>query len=1037
MAMAQSKLSKYFASRAQSKASSYFAVRSSTAHDPAAAPPSKRPRPPPAAPAAAPRGLSVAAVAARVGAAELTPLEQQVVHLKSSTPGALLLVEVGYKYLAFGEDALELAAALDVEAFERNHLMVAGFPTHRLCVHIRRLLHRGARVAVARQRETAAARAHADEAGRPFVREVAAVFTLATFVAEAVEAAGCAAAHEEAAHDAARPPLLLCAFEAPAAGGVALSLLGVDVRSGGVSVETFVEPHGRRAHLRARLEALLPVELLLPPRPSLSAETARELRQYEHTARAAGLSAPLRLSHAPSHRFSIDEALRSLHPPPPASPASPAAHRRLLALLALPDGAARCVGALCAPLAACGQLGLLADASAFRTPPPRHVALGDAALRDLHVRAPATHSLLSLVGPALTAFGERTLRAWVCRPLADGEAIGERLAAVGELRALGLPRGGSGRRGGIGGVADVLRGCPDLERVLARVSTGQGRAAPLRACLVRLCGVAEAASRCMAAEGAAAEGGVRWEDEAPSSALLRRLLFVEEDAVVCVRRWARLLEPASADGAQLSDLFDADSAAMLEGGVDTAPVAAARAALSAFTASIERDQLPLARQAAGLPHARFSHSAATREEYFLAVPHGHAVPPDWVRVGQTKAHVRYRPPQLAAALVELALLRERLAAAVGEAWAALQRRVAERMPQLRAWVDRLAQLDALLALARLAATDGYCAPRLLPPTAAARLCIEEGRHPLLEAFAPHGRVVVPNDLCLGEEGAAGEEEGGEGGAGGARPRCLIVTGPNAGGKSAGLIAWMAQIGSFVPARRCELTPMLQIHTRMGAADSICNGLSTLASELTSASEALAVACPRSLVLFDELGRGTASHDGAAIAHATLAHIATVTRSLCLFTTHYPEVAGLATALPKHIAVCHMAVMQPSRNSGSTSRPNTPTVSGSHPSADQREPPVELLYRVAEGFGSGSFGIQTGASAGLPPKLLQSAEEHSKKLEQRARSRQQESMLLVLGAKVMMHLKESGANLGGAQVGTTKETTRILQLEVASALQHVF
>ena len=248
----------------------------------------------------------------------------------------------------------------------------------------------------------------------------------------------------------------------------------------------------------------------------------------------------------------------------------------------------------------------------------------------------------------------------------------------------------------------------------------------------------------------------------------------------------------------------------------------------------------------------------------------------------------------------------------------------------------------------------------------------------------------------------------------------------------GLIALMAQLGSFVPADACTLTPVLQLHTRMGAADALSLGLSTFAAELTSASEALTAACPRSLILMDELGRGTATNDGAAIAHATLTHIATECRSLCCFTTHHPVVSELATTLPRHVALCHMAVMQPtvppqeivasppstaiSAADGLACTVATASCAAESSAASSSVPnaceptAVEMLYRVTPGAGAGSFGVRVGAVAGLPPALLESAELHARELERR-----------VEGRRRCVRLRKLAARLSTAAMGTAQNS----------------
>lgn len=213
-------------------------------------------------------------------------------------------------------------------------------------------------------------------------------------------------------------------------------------------------------------------------------------------------------------------------------------------------------------------------------------------------------------------------------------------------------------------------------------------------------------------------------------------------------------------------------------GVDSRQVVCARRAVLRLAAAIEGEQLHLARLALGMPHLRFS-TPFGREEYTIVVPRAALcrVPHDWTRVAQTKAAVRFRPTQVEGLLPELALLRQREEEAAAAAWSSLQARVCGRLPQLRAWVDRLGQLDCLLAFAKLAHTPGYSAPTILEGCTP-HLSIEQGRHPLLEAFGE--RAVVPN--CVDLRGGAsrrGETNGREEDV----PRCVVVMGPNSGGKS--------------------------------------------------------------------------------------------------------------------------------------------------------------------------------------------------------------------------------------------------------------
>eukprot|EP00669_Euglena_mutabilis_P013473 TRINITY_DN8442_c0_g1_i1.p2 TRINITY_DN8442_c0_g1~~TRINITY_DN8442_c0_g1_i1.p2 ORF type:complete len:266 (+),score=65.27 TRINITY_DN8442_c0_g1_i1:977-1774(+) len=197
---------------------------------------------------------------------------------------------------------------------------------------------------------------------------------------------------------------------------------------------------------------------------------------------------------------------------------------------------------------------------------------------------------------------------------------------------------------------------------------------------------------------------------------------------------------------------------------------------------------------------------------------------------------------------------------------------------------------------------------------------------------------VPNDVSL--------TVGGE--------RCMVITGPNMGGKSSyirqvALIVLMAQIGTYVPAASARVGVFDAIYARMGARDDLVHGQSTFMVELQETSDILRRATDRSLVILDELGRGTSTHDGVAIAHATLEHLLTEVRSALLFVTHYPQITGIADAHPSSVGCYSMAFLQD-------------TAEGPDPAAAPR---VTFLYKLHRGVAPSSFGLNVARLAGIP------------------------------------------------------------------------
>jgi len=252
----------------------------------------------------------------------------------------------------------------------------------------------------------------------------------------------------------------------------------------------------------------------------------------------------------------------------------------------------------------------------------------------------------------------------------------------------------------------------------------------------------------------------------------------------------------------------------------------------------------------------------------------------------------------------------------------------------------VATLDALLALARASRAPGFCRAELLDASDAS-ISIEDGCHPCLQG------AVVPNDLAVG----------------GAKPKCLLLSGPNMGGKStllrqACVAAILAQTGCYVRAARCRLAPVDRVFTRLGASDKILEGQSTFMVELLETASILEHATPNSLVILDELGRGTATFDGAAIAHSVVDHLVREAKCRALFATHYHDLVR-SWADHADVQLGHMDCLV--RDDGEN---------------------VVFLYKLAEGCSPKSFGINVARLARLPKSVLDRAAEKSAEFEKR-------------------------------------------------------
>ena len=912
----------------------------------------------------------------------LSSLERQYFELKSGVPsGAILLVEVGHRFMLFDEDAIRAAAVLHIAAYRHATLVSAAFPTTRIQVHLARLLAAGQRVAIARQAESSAERAASGTGGGTFSRCIASVHTYATWMPE-IDLDG-STADTVVSQRAPHPLLVMHECGIVGRGGMQISVLSVDATSGKVLTEVLEEGNDCRVQLRGVLEALAPSFILLPPRSQLSEATWRTVADFRAEYRffhATAAPPALRVEHADAAAFSPSAAVSALFralcggsgsgggsggggsgcggggggcgmdaPMPSATETA-----QLSGLLALPHGVLCCAGAACGPLGEAGLLPLLLHPSLWRPHSSggraSYLRLGSGAARALGLGAePSTRGHAPVAGQAgvggggqllrlllsrtATSFGARRLHGWLAHPLADATRISERHDAVQELLAIGLPRSAAGGAGPVGRVSEgaqgvaalaaALRACPDLDAILSRCACGRASPRQLHAFCAILCRLHDALPPPAAG---------------PAATLLRTLLCRDAVGLGALRRWrawlhrgrhatpdaaAMLFAPET--GRSIADAARAAAAVCGERGGSTADADDATAvpckravanevadavratghacaAARAIEAELER-LLDWLRELLHLPELEYTHLgggagvyggsylAAARAPYVVSLPRDLAsttiVPSDWELVGQTATRKHFQPPEVERLVRQLRLLREREASAARCAWAAMQARfAAAHAHAASSFIGRLASLDALLALSSLAASPGYVRPTLLPSSAPPTLKVVRGRHPLIETALPRAQPFIPNDLTLG-----GTDE-----AGGGAPRALLVVGPNSGGKSvyclqAALIVLLAQIGSYVPCDACTLTPRTQLHVHRGAYDVICRGLSTFAVEMAGAADVLRSVNDGALVVFDELGRGTATNDGAAIAHAVLAHLA---REV------HPPTPGPAHAVDLHV-----------------------------------------------------------------------------------------------------------------------------------------
>jgi DNA mismatch repair protein MutS len=514
------------------------------------------------------------------------------------------------------------------------------------------------------------------------------------------------------------------------------------------------------------------------------------------------------------------------------------------------------------------------------------------------------HTLWHHLNLAVSAPGARRLRGWIERPLATPGAIAARHAAVERWLAAGLDRGG---------FRDTLKGFPDLERLAARIAARKATPrdlAALREGLERL--------------PAVAAGIASLQPDHPGLAALRG---IPELADLLQRALADDPPPVSRDGGVIRSGHDEH-----------------RDRLYALAHSGKRwiAELESAERArTGIPSLKVGYNRVFG--YYLEVtrPHLEKVPAEWDRRQTLTTAERFVTPELKIKEQEVLTAEEKLKAREHELFVALREAAVAHVPALQDAAGVLGALDAEAAFAEAAARYGWTRPQVSDSD---RLVLTGARHPVVERLLPRGEF-VPNDVVLN----------------GASRQILLLTGPNMGGKSTylrqtALIVLLAQAGSFVPAERAEIGIVDRLFTRVGAADRLGAGQSTFMVEMQETADILAWSSPRSLVLLDEIGRGTATYDGLALAWAVteFLHSPGGPRPRTIFATHYHELTQLAERLPR-LANVHVTVRE---------------------WQDQ----VVFLHRIVDGAADRSYGIHVARLAGLPEVVIARAREVLHELE---------------------------------------------------------
>ncbi|KAG5458576.1 MAG: hypothetical protein BJ554DRAFT_1173 [Olpidium bornovanus] len=892
-----------------------------------------------------------------------TPLENQVIEIKKKNRDVLLvwtfIVEVGYKFRFFGEDAQIASRSLNIMCIldRAGHFYSASIPVPRLMVHTKRLVQLGYKVGIVRQMETAALKATSDTKSQPFVRELTNLYTKGTFV----DGTGFSCLLSKGRAFQAASNVLNCGLNVARR----IRRYAVQPSTGDVIYDVFQDTHLRN-ELETRIMHIQPCELIIPPVRSVEVRSYKKERSGEPTLSQASekvvdylsrqgygtsLGDTVRVERAEGFFLNGRDAFTLVsdfyaegvaesagNPKERERRARLPPHQVFLAVLldgnhAFKREHARQPGDIPQPA------GLHRQREPFVEPRLHSDPVWEAAAENLGRKTACGYQ----VGKS---FSKHILSDVSMHVNVADSALNEREDAVEELVG-----GTDHHRAPVEKCRNLLKALPDVEKSLCRVHYGKcppSELWQLLSAFVEIGDAFPAGADDVDGQGNSQSGSATYKDSFRSPLLRSIVAFlpkVKSDAL----RFLRMLQKGAALKGDKENLFNEEDERFAEIkkckefiGLPVQDIAAAEENLLQHLKDV-RKQLKM-------PTLQYSTIAGT--EYIFEVKHNvrPPVPKSWVKVSKyvgfhyygvysllaavaltvknfsTKAAGRYHSPEILDRLPILQACREKLAFASDRAYRAFLSSVADCYELFRDATKRLATLDCLLSLATVARQPGYVKPEFVTDT---RIEIHQGRHPMVERIIPE--PFVPNDVVLDSNAL----------------RTMVITGPNMGGKKFAFCGHLLRLTAA------------NISRPMGASDNMLKGESTFmvltvsarAKELKETSDIMKQATARSLVILDELGRGTSTHDGVAIAHAVLRHFV--------------------------INVCDAHPSDGRRLSCYAESDN---------SAGPDTHDITFLYRITAGVAHRSYGLNVARLAKLPPRILEVAKTKSEELEQIIRRR---------------------------------------------------
>jgi DNA mismatch repair protein MutS len=520
---------------------------------------------------------------------------------------------------------------------------------------------------------------------------------------------------------------------------------------------------------------------------------------------------------------------------------------------------------------------------------------------DYHPDSKDELTLCGFIDQCATAMGSRKLRRWVKQPIRDRKILNKRLNCIEDLMASGQ----------VNQLQDTLKGIADIERIVTRISLLTARPRDLVALRESFTSINELRNTMNVID---ADQLQQLTSEINPHHELHELLVkaIKENPPAVIR-----------DGGVMADGYDAELDELRNISTDAGQ----------YMLDFEAEQQELS----GINSLKVGYNRV--HGYFIEVSKLQAdkVPEHYIRRQTLKGVERYTTPELKQFEQKVLSSKERSLAHEKELYQNLLEDFSPHIQALQRLADVISELDALTNLSERATTHRFCKPVLSNDLV---IDIKQGRHPVVETI--QDTPFEPNDLKLNST-----------------DKMLIITGPNMGGKStymrqSAIIVLMASIGSYVPATEATIGDIDRIFTRIGAGDDLTRGRSTFMVEMSETATILHHATAQSLVLMDEIGRGTSTYDGLSLAHACAIYLAQVNQSFCLFATHYFEITSLADQIP--------------------------SIANVHLNAVEHGEQIVFLHSVQQGAANKSYGLQVAALAGLPTLALKNAKSYLHQLE---------------------------------------------------------